>query len=163
MIVVILIISFLLDGIIFSLSSINSTISPLFSLLSLILVYPYYCNDKRKMFVCAIFVGLLYDIVYSNSLFFNTLVFTGMLYLVDQIHKVLTNSFFNTFLVSNIVICVYRIVDYLFFLVLGMIGNDVTSLINSISNSLIINYIYVIIFSFILYIVSKKLQIKRNI
>ena len=141
MITIVLIVSFLLDGIIFSLSSINSSIAPLFSLLSLVLVYPYYCHDKRKMFICAIVMGILYDIVYTNSLFLNTLIFLGIIYLVDKIHKVLTNSLFNTFLVSNIVICIYRVVIYLFYLSLKMIDSSAVNLLDSITHSLIINYI----------------------
>lgn len=162
MIVLVLIISFLLDGIIFSLTSINDVIAPLFSLLALIITYPYYRNKSKKIYLSAAIVGMLYDIVYTNSLFLNTLVFIGLMYLVDKMYKTLTNNFVNTFIVSTVVICLYRILIYLCFFVLGIIDWNITEVIMSIANSLIINYIYIIIFYFAMYAISKKLRINRN-
>lgn len=163
MIIIFLIISFLLDGIIFSLTSINGVVEPLFSLLALIILYPYYCCDKRKMYICATVVGILYDIVYTNTLFLNTIVFVGIMYLVDRIYKVLTNNFFNTFIVSTIIICLYRVVIYIFFFILGVVDLEPADIISSVSHSLFINYIYITIFYFTLYGIAKKLQIKRRV
>ena len=106
-------------------------------------------------------MGILYDIVYTNTLFLNTLVFMGIIYLVARIYKVLTNNFLNTFIISTIIICLYRFIIYICFFILGVIEWNFTDIINSISHSLIINYIYITIFYFTLYGISKKLQIKR--
>ena len=72
MIYIILILSFLLDGILFSLFSFNTPISPLFSLLSILIIYPYCDTNKKSYFICPALLGVLYDIAYSNSLFLNT-------------------------------------------------------------------------------------------
>ena len=162
MIVVFLIVSFLLDGIVFSLLSIDSTCLPLFSLLSLLLMYPYCSSDKRKMYFSAIAMGVFYDIVYTNSLFLNTLLFCLTIYIIDKLFKYLTNNFVNTFIVSTIVICLYRILNYLTFIVLGMLSWNFNDVVISISHSLIINYVYVIVFYFLLYALSKRMDIKRN-
>ena len=163
MIVITLIISFLLDGIILSLTSLDSSILPLFSLLSIVILYPYYCHNKRKMYGSAITMGILYDIVYTKSLFLNTLLFLFLIYLVDRIYKVLTNNFINTFLITTITIVLYRVINYLFFIVLGLISWNTGDIVECISHSLIINYVYIALFYFSLYAISKKLQIKRNV
>lgn len=163
MIVVTLIISFLLDGIVLSLTSIDSYVLPLFSLLSLVILYPYYSHNKRKMYGSVITIGVLYDIVYTNTLFLNTLIFLLLIYLVEQIYKVLTNNFINIFIIITFVIVLYRFINYLFFITLGLISWNTGEIIECISHSLIANYVYAFFLYFILYVISKKLQIKRNI
>lgn len=163
MIIIILIISFLLDGIIFSLTSINNVIAPLFSLLSLVLTYPYYCHNKKKMYLCTCLIGVLYDIVYTNSLFLNTLAFMGIIYLISKVYKIFINNFLNTFLISTITICFYRIFIYIFFLILDVVNWNIIDFINSITASLIINYIYIIVFYFILHISKIKNKKKHLI
>lgn len=163
MIVIVLIISFLLDGIVLSLTPVDSYVLPLFSLLSLVVLYPYYSHNKRKMYASAITMGILYDIVYTNTLFLNTLLFLFLIYLVNRVYKVLTNNFINTFLIATITIILYRVINYLFFIVLGLISWNIGDIVECISHSLIINYVYIALFYFGLYAISKKLQIKRNV
>lgn len=163
MIILFFIISFLLDGIVFSLSSLNSVAFPLFSLLSLLIAYPYYSRNIKNFYMSAILIGIVYDIVYTNSLFLNTLLFLVMAYIINLMFKYLTNNFLNTFLISTIIICLYRLFNYLFYIVIGVINWNLNDLIMSISFSLIINYIYIALFYFLLYIFSKKRGIKRKI
>jgi len=153
MIILFLIASFFLDGIIFSLSSINSTVAPLFTVLSLVLAYPYYYNNRKIMYISVIVVGVLYDIVYTNTLFLNTLIFIVFLYFIEKIFKYLTNNILNAFIISTFIICFYHLIVYVFFLIIGVVEWDIMNLIDRILPSLIINYIYIIVFYFVFYFI----------
>lgn len=161
MIVVFFIISFLLDGIIFSLSSINSVAAPLFSMLCLVIAYPYCSDNLKKLYISSIVIGIFYDIVYTNSLFLNTLLYVGVVYLIDKIFRTFTNNIVNTCLVSALVVCLYRFITYSFYWVIGIINWDIMDIISSLSHSIIINFVYILIFYYILLFISKKLKIRR--
>ena len=49
-----------------------SILSCLYTLITLIIIYPYFYNEK-KYYILLIIFGLLIDIVYSNTFLFNTI------------------------------------------------------------------------------------------
>ena len=70
--ILILLISFMLDSIVSNLVPLHSLFTPLFSLVSLIVVYPFFYGDKKKFLIYSGIYGFLYDIVYTNTIFVNT-------------------------------------------------------------------------------------------
>ena len=46
----------------------NSYLIPLFTLLSLIFIYPYFKNSKRDFFVFSLILGFIYDIIFPWKL-----------------------------------------------------------------------------------------------
>lgn len=161
MIYLILIVSFLLDGILFSLFSFTNPVSPLFSLLSLLIIYPYCDTNKKSYYVYPIVMGILYDITYSNSLFLNTLIFTGFSYILIRIFKLFTINFVNVLVIGTISIISYRVVVFAFMYMIGIIDFNVETLIESISYSFISNYIYLIILYFTVSLIASKLKVKK--
>lgn len=161
MIYIVLILSFLIDGILFSLFSFTSPISPLFTLLSLIIIYPYCDTNNKKYYIYPIVLGVLYDITYSNSLFLNTLIFIGYSYLLTKVFRVFTINYINFLIVSFLSIIGYRIVTFVFMHIIGVMRFNVEILIDSISHSIISNFIYITIFYVIITLVSNKLNIKK--
>ena len=161
MIYLILIVSFLLDGILFSLFSFTNPVSPLFSLLSLLIIYPYCDTNKKSYYMYPIVMGILYDITYSNSLFLNTLIFTGFSYILIRIFKLFTINFVNVLVIGTISIIIYRVVAFAFMYMIGIIDFNVETLIESISYSFISNYIYLIILYFTVSLIASKLKVKK--
>lgn len=161
MIYLILIVSFLLDGILFSLFSFTNPVSPLFSLLSLLIIYPYCDTNKKSYYMYPIVMGILYDITYSNSLFLNTLIFTGFSYILIRIFKLFTINFVNVLVIGTISIISYRVVVFAFMYMIGIIDFNVETLIESISYSFISNYIYLIILYFTVSLIASKLKVKK--
>lgn len=159
MIIYFLIMSFLLDGIMFSL--LQPAVS-LFCLMSLIIIYPYHKTSK-EIYIYALILGILYDIAYTNSLFLNTLLFVGSVYLINKIFKTFTSNLLNTFIVSTLFIILYRLTVFGIYLVLNIAGWNFQNIIKSFANSLIINYIFIIISYGILSFISHKFMKKRKI
>jgi|GEM_PF-3218074 len=150
-----LIISFLLDGIISVNLSQNTIFLPLFALLSIVLIYPTFRTDKHNIYLLiAASIGLLYDIVYMNTLFLNAVIFTGLGYICIKIFSVLPVNILNTYVVSFAIVVIYRIAIFLFLALIQAISFDVTSLFYSVVNSFILNLIYVSIG----YLIIKKIN-----
>ena len=71
--IVILIISLLLDGIINNnIPYINlSLFTPLLTLISIIVIYPLYKKEDNKYLITIFITGIIYDLLYTNLLFYN--------------------------------------------------------------------------------------------
>ena len=154
MILLFTLISFYLEGI-FSLININYLI-PLFTLMSLILIYPYVYHIKKDYYKICFFLGLLYDITYTDTLFLNAFIFLFIGYIITKISKIIKNNIYNNILISIIIISIYRIVTYIILLVINYTKFDILNLVFSIINSTLLNILYIIITYPILTLVTKK-------
>ena len=99
MIYLILILSFWLDHVFLNFISNNSILFPLFTLMSIIIVYSFFKRHKYSnyLIMCA-GLGVLYDVVYSNTLFLNLGLFMLMGILVKLFFKSFGWFFFDLFL-----------------------------------------------------------------
>lgn len=86
MIYLILILSFYLEGLLNILLDVSFLI-PLFSLMSIIVIYSYLKDEDKKYFIICLSVGLLYDVVYTNTLFLNASLFLLIGYITTRLYK----------------------------------------------------------------------------
>lgn len=133
----ILIISFLLDGLLSNLRV--SYFIPLFSLMSLLLIL----NKNDNYYGYAILLGLLYDISYTDTLFLNCLIFLLISYLIKKIEHYLSYNIFNQILISILIILIYRILTYFILNIIGYLSLDLLSLGINIIKSIPLNVFYV--------------------
>lgn len=161
--ILISIISFVFDGIISVILSENSILLPLFSLVSLIVIYPYLKN-KEKIILYGLIIGLLYDLVYTQTLFFNTIIFSVLALIILLFYKYLPINIINSVLLMVIVIVLFRISTYLTLVVVGKLLFNWNDLFASIYCSLLGNIIYLVLISFLLKkIMNKKKQRKQSL
>ncbi len=157
--ITLVIISFFLDAILFSSLNQDTLLCPLFTLLSLLIIYPFLSEERNKFLLISGVLGIFYDICYANTLFLNVFLFVGISYFIMKVMKRLSISILNTYLIGISIIGLYRTIHCLFFVVLGFSRWSFTLLIQSILSSIILNSIYLIIF----YFVAKKIRLKlRN-
>lgn len=162
MIVFVSMLSFFLDGILSRYISLNTLFLPLFTIVSLVIIYPYFNNDNFRYFKFVAIIGLLYDIAYFNTLFYNFFLFLIIGFVIGLINYLLSNNLYTNILMAIISITIYRI--FTFFLVIIFKTNAFSffDLIQSIYNSLILNIIYCILIYIITEIYSKKKHILRS-
>lgn len=161
MIIFISMISFFLDGIISKYVSFNSLFLPLFTLVSIILIYPYFNNNNFRYFRYIAILGLLYDIVYMNLLFYNFFVFMILGFINIFISYLLSHRLYINLFITVISIILYRLINYIYMLIIG----DNCSFIlffKSVYSSLILNIIYCIIIYLITEGYSKKHKILKS-
>lgn len=142
-------ISFVLEGIFSVLIDKNSLFVPLFSVASLVLVYPYVPN-KKKFVLYGTITGLLYDLVYTQTLFLNTIVFTILALIILLYFKYFSFSLIKLYVLNLMVPCIFRILIFIIQVLAGNVNFEFNVLIISIYTSLISNTIYLFIMSFIL-------------
>lgn len=160
--ILIIILSFILEGIFTNLFSFNSLFLPLFSITSLVIAYSYFNKEKKYIFILiSIIIGILYDICYTDSLFINTFTFTICSLLIILIDDYISNGFINKLCINIIIIIMFKIISYLLLFVFGFIKFNQNVLMKGIYSSLILNIIYGVILYFICDKISNKLNIRK--
>lgn len=162
MIVLVSVISFLLDGILSRYILPTSLFLPLFTIVSLVIIYPYFNNNNYRYFRYVAIIGLLYDITYLNTLFFNFFIFIMIGFIVGLLNYLLSNNIYTSILITIISIVVYRIINYLFVVIFKNQLFNFYDLLESIYSSLLLNIIYCIIIYVFTEIYSKKHKILRS-
>ena len=77
--IIIVIISLFLDGILSNylpyLVNNLSLFTPLFTLVSIFIIYPFFKKKEKKYLISVFIIGIIYDLFYTNLLFFNAVLF----------------------------------------------------------------------------------------
>lgn len=157
-----LIISFILDGIFSNILPINSLFNPLFTLIALIVVFPYY-NEEKKYYKHAFFIGLAYDLIYTDTMIFYAFLFLFFSFLISKATLLIADNYFGLMILSLFFIALFRIVTYICLIVTGNINFDLEVLFRSVYTSIIPNLIFALILNMITNIIRKKLKIRKSI
>ena len=160
MIVFVTVLSFLLDGIITKYISTNTIFLPLLTVMSLIIIYPYFKEPYKYFRYCSI-LGILYDIVYTNTIFYNFFIFILLGLIITFFYYIFSNRLLNTIVLGFIIIIVYKFINYVFILIIKNNNLNFKVLLTNIFNSLLLNILFLILgFTFTKYY-SKKHHILR--
>ena len=149
---IVMIISFILDGV-FS-NILKAPFLPLFSIVSLVVMENYKKSEKNYLINCSI-LGLLYDLVYTNTLFLNSLSFLLIGFIIMFCFHFLTHRLDIELLEMILSIILFRTFSFLTY---KMFYNTPSHLLfPSIYNSIIINLIYGIL----IYLLVKKIKLHK--
>lgn len=135
----------------------NSVFIPLFTLVSLIIIYPYFKNNNIRYYKYIAIIGFLYDVTYCNTILFNTFIFPMIGFVIALSFYLLANNIIINVIVAIITITLYRTVTFIFYYLFYNINSE--KYLSSIYNSLILNIIYCVI----LYLISSNYSKKRKI
>lgn len=161
--IIILIISFLLDGVLsnFLPYMINdlSFFTPYFTLITLIIIYPFFQKQDQKYFYLVGITGFLYDLFYTNLFFTDTIFFLLIALIIKEISKKINlNALTNLFLII-LTIILYHLIFTLALYIFNVVSINIKSICYLISHSLILNLVY----GELLYFICKSLPTKRHL
>ena len=154
--VIILFISFLLEGVISNFVTMDGYFIPLFTLIALVMICPF-VSKSSKYIMYAFFTGLAYDLFYTETIIFHAIIFCFMAVIIRRLNLVLSDNFINILITVVLSVVFYRMITYGFLAFVGSVSFDFMSLGFSILKSLILNLVY----SMILFLVMKKFLGKR--
>ncbi len=157
--IIILVISFLLEGVISNFVPVNGFLAPLFTLTALIIIYPLF-DESFEYYKYAFITGLAYDLFYTDTIVFHAIIFTFMAFLITRLNLVLSDNYVNVLIIIAICILVYRVITYGLLILVSSMSFDFLSLVFSILKSLIINLIYSVILFFVVKKIQKKYKYK---
>lgn len=161
MIYIIIIFSFLFESVFSNIVNIYSFLTPLFLLTSLVILYPYFKNKKINFIIFCIICGLLYDIVFTDSPFINTITFGICSGLIILSYNYVNYNIFSSNIINVINIVFYRIISYLLLCIIDYSNFNELILLEGIYNSIIVNIVYGIILFIVIDLLSKIFNIKR--
>jgi len=165
--IIIAAISFLLDSFIsmyipITISNYNVLV-PMFTIVSMIIIYPFFNNNEKSYLITCLVFGLLYDITFTNTLGLNTALFFGLGYIIVFLDSALSNNLFSLIVKMLIIIILYDLITYLILTILNYIDYGLLTLLIKIGKSLLLNTIYLTLTYFVTNSISKKLHIKKSV
>lgn len=149
---IVMLISFVLDGV-FS-NILKAPFLPLFSIVSLVVMENYKKSEKNYLINCSI-LGLLYDLVYTNTLFLNSLYFLLIGFIIMFCFHFLTHRLDIELLGTTLSILLFRTFSFITYKMFYNIPSHL--LLPSIYNSIIVNLIYCIL----IHLLVKKIKLHK--
>ena len=155
--IIIMIISLLLDGLLTNylpyLVNDLSYFTPLFTLISIFIVYPLYRKKEKEYFISIFILGFVYDLLFTNLLFFNAVLFVFIGFIIKYIIKNFELGYIKIIIYVLLIVIFYESLTALFLGVFNIVPITLDRLIYKITHSLLLNIIY----SELLFIIIKLL------
>lgn len=139
----------------------NTYFSILFVVSTLGFIYPFFYKNEKKYLIYAFTNGLLYDLIFTDTLMFNALIFLIIALLITKINIYLVNSAVNTVIITIIIIFTYLMLSYIGLSISGYLIFDVKKFVEIFLHNILINVLYSLIFYFILERISVKYKILK--
>ncbi len=158
--IIIIIISLLLDGLLSNylpfLVNDLSLFTPLLTLVSISLLYPYYRKREKYFFIMIFITGFAYDLFYTNLLFFNGVLFLMIAYFSKKVFHTYEMDYFKLLFYLVVVVILYESVTALVLFTFHIVPITFDRVLYKITHSLILNVIYGELVYFILNMLPKK-------
>ena len=152
--------SFILDGILTNYLSFMkndlSLFTPLFTVVSIFIVYPFYYKQMKKYIIHMFILGILYDLFYTNLLFWNGLLFVGIAFLSSYLYKNFEMNWFKILFQTMLVIAVYELLNAFIIFCFQLVPITLYDVSYKVLHSLLLNVIYVEGIYLLLKLVPKK-------
>ena len=162
--IIITTISMLFDSLLsnyISISAMNNVyLIPMFTIASLIIIYPYFEEKKDFIKICILF-GFIYDILFTNTLGLNVSLFFIIGYIITLLDDILSNTLFSIIIKMLIIVLVYDSLSYFILLLLDYMNYSIIALLIKLSKSILLNLIYIIILYFSTNAFAKIFSIKK--
>lgn len=160
--IIVIIISFILDGILTNflpyIVGNLSLFTPLTTLISITVIYKLFhnkYNHKKYFFVCFI-VGFLYDLFYTNLLFFNSFLFLLIGFINTILYKQIGEGYIRTIINVIVIIILYELLTVLSIIMFNLVPINIEAIFYKISHSLILNILYSELLYIIINLIPKK-------
>ena len=158
-ILIYIILSFTLDGLISTYLNANiielSYLTTIFSVISIVIIYDYFENQKKYLLV-TIIMAILFDIVYTNTFLLNVIIFIIIYLIIKQLDYYISNNIFTINIKSLVAIYTYHIMTFIILLLTHYNSYDMKIFLNIILKSAINTIIY----TTISYLTLKKIYYK---
>lgn len=164
--IIIVLISLLLDGFLTNILPYTvenlSLLTPSLTLISLLLIYPFYRKKEMKYTILILITGVIYDLLYTNLLFFNAILFYIDIRIMQYIYKNYEINYFTIIINTIIAITTYEVLQVIIISIYNLYPITLYSLVYKIKSSLLLNIIYAELIYFIISIIPRKYR-KINI
>ena len=145
--IIIMIISLLLDGLLTNylpyIPNDLSLFTPLLTVVSIFIIYPFYRKKEKKYYITLFILGIVYDLFFTNLLFFNSLLFLLIGLVSRIINKNYEITFIRLIIYIPIIIILYESTTALIIFIYQLVPITIDKVIYKITHSLLLNIIYI--------------------
>lgn len=157
---IIQILSLLLDGILTNflpyLQNDLSLFTPLLSVISIFLIYPFFRKEKKKYLINVFIYGMIYDLFYTNLLFWNACIFLVIGLLTIFIYKNYEISLLKIIIPIIVIITSYELINASIIWIFHLVPITLSKVIYKITHTLLLNIIYAVVIYFIISMIPNK-------
>lgn len=163
---IIITLSLILDGILSNIFpyTVNnlSLFTPLLTLISIYLIYPFYKKKENKYILTLFLTGIIYDLLYTNLIFYNAIIFTIIGIISKYIYKHYEINYLNIIIQIILIVTIYELLNALIIILFNLVPMSIQRLFYKITHSLLLNIIYSELLLLIINILPSKYK-KVNI
>lgn len=163
---IIITLSLILDGILSNIFpyTVNnlSLFTPLLTLISIYLIYPFYKKKENKYILTIFLTGIIYDLLYTNLIFYNAIIFTIIGIISKYIYKHYEINYLNIIIQIILIVTIYELLNALIIIIFNLVPMSISRLFYKITHSLLLNIIYSELLLLIINILPSKYK-KVNI
>lgn len=162
--IIYLVVSFVLENVMASIFPATlgsvSYFTTIYTIIALVVIYPYFANEK-KYYILVIIFGALFDILYTSTLLINVVFFILIAVIIKVLNTIMSDNIFTTNVISIISIIIYHLLS---FVILNLETSQTYSLIllgKIITHSILMTIIYTTISYVIIKLIYNKLDMKQ--
>lgn len=165
--IIILIISIYLDGFITLylpyLPGGLSIFTPMLTIVSIFIIFPLYRKKEKQYFITLFIVGIIYDLLYTNLLFYDALVFLFLGLIIRKIYKDFTVEHIKLSIHIILLIIIYELLFSFFIIVFNLVPISLSKIIYKITHSILLNIMYgELLYTIIKHLPNKYKKISIN-
>lgn len=157
---IVLVLSFFLDGILSNFLPYMvgdlSLFTPMFTVVSLVIVYPFFKKKLKNYFISCFILGLVYDFVYTNLLFYNAILFLAIGILVIFLYRYIRLTWISLILFVVVAISGYECLNAIIIIAFQLVPMTFYRLLYKISHSILLNICYAELVYFIIWLLPMR-------
>lgn len=144
-----------------SYSLINPSIfMTLYVIVGLVVIYPYFINKKKYMYLVIIF-GILFDVIYTNTILINLVIFI-LIYLFNRLlDEILPNNIFVINIKSYLAVILYYTLTYIIMVLTNYASYPVSMLFRIYYSNIIMSVIYTTLSYIVIGILTNKFNVRE--
>ena len=133
-----------------------SLFTPMLTVIAIFMIYPFFRKKEKNYFITIFIVGMIYDLLYTNLVFFNGVLFLIIGFISLEIYKNFEISYLKLIIYLILIISAYEILTGIILLVFNMVPVTLYKVLYKITHSLILNIVYGELIYLIINLIPKK-------
>lgn len=162
--IIYIIISFILENIMSNIfiTTLNnvSPFTTIYTIIALVVIYPYFVSDK-KYFLLVIIFGFLFDTIYTSTILLNLTIFLVISLLIKTLNNIISDNIIMTNIISLISVATYHILTFIILNIVTSKSYSIILLGKILTHSIIMTIIYTSISYIIIKYLYSRLSIKQ--
>jgi cell shape-determining protein MreD len=133
-----------------------SYFTPLLTVVTIPFIYPFFRKKEKKYYIGVFLLGILYDLCFTNLIFWNGILFLGIAFLSKILYKNYGLGPLKIVIYSALLVIAYESMNAIIIWIFQLVPITISELIYKITHTYLLNMIYMELIYVILKIIPEK-------